>query len=325
MVQRRFMVPTDFLSPGGPAQGQPVEPPADPFAPAGSTAGTGQPATARGILETQGIQFPEGATARFYSATATLEVINTQANMDQVEAFLGEIHDCRNPFIISHTLHIVEGEAALIQKLTAGTETEADHSAAWKRIEEAAAQGKVRELRTLRVEGRSGQRVLTEAGTSRMSVAELHFGGPGPAPVPSGEKPAGPTDKPAAESTAPPTIPDLRLMTAKHRTRMVGTCLELEPILGPDGWTIDVNLALEHHFAPPAGHAAPPASVGATFSVDLPATDFQCARVTTAITFWSGMTRLLGLWKPEGAVDVQGKNLMQAAFLNVELARAEKE
>lgn len=110
---------------------------------------------------------------------------------------------------------------------------------------------------------------------------------------------------------------------------MVGTLLEVDPVGGADGRTVDVNLALEHHYAPPsisppqetgAGPAAPatPLSKSAT-------TVFHMATLKTAITLESGATRLIGLWKPQGIPGYEGKDVLQAAFLRVDWVWNRKE
>lgn len=90
---RSFKVPPDFLTAaGGAAPGNTVAP-ADPFAPAGGAAATGISArpTAKDILMVNGLAFPEGASSSYVAATGQLIVKNSQANLDQVEAFVNEL------------------------------------------------------------------------------------------------------------------------------------------------------------------------------------------------------------------------------------------
>src|SRR5262249_39398934 len=44
--------------------------------------------SARGLLESAGVKFPEGSTAVFDAASSTLVVKNTQSNLDAVAAFV---------------------------------------------------------------------------------------------------------------------------------------------------------------------------------------------------------------------------------------------
>jgi len=89
-----FRVPPDFLTLGGSA-GEVDAGGGDPFAPGGGGGGGGSAikprATAIEILKQAGIMFPESGTAFFSSATSTLTVRNTPANLDLVDQFVESI------------------------------------------------------------------------------------------------------------------------------------------------------------------------------------------------------------------------------------------
>lgn len=92
---RIYKVPPDFETMGGgsPAPAAAAAP-ADPFA-AGGAAPAASGLTVRqsalDILKSQGIPFPEGATAVFNKVTSQLIVKNTQPNLDLVESFVDSI------------------------------------------------------------------------------------------------------------------------------------------------------------------------------------------------------------------------------------------
>lgn len=90
---RMYKVPPDFLSMGG-GSAAPAAASADPFASTAS-ASTGsaliQRQTALEILSSQGIPFPEGASAVFNPVTSQLIVKNTQPNLDLVETFVNSL------------------------------------------------------------------------------------------------------------------------------------------------------------------------------------------------------------------------------------------
>lgn len=94
---RIYKVPPDFESMGGGGGGAPAATaaPADPFAAGGGAAAPASGLLARQnaleILKSQGILFPEGATAVFNKVTSQLIVKNTQPNLDLVEAFVDSI------------------------------------------------------------------------------------------------------------------------------------------------------------------------------------------------------------------------------------------
>jgi general secretion pathway protein D len=82
MVSRTFRVPADFLTTAGSATSA-APATADPFGE--KPAGTGLLSKRRGVMEIfkeQGVTFPEGASASLNTATNTLLVRNTAANVD---------------------------------------------------------------------------------------------------------------------------------------------------------------------------------------------------------------------------------------------------
>ena len=91
---RMYKVPPDFLSMGGGSASAAPAASADPFASTGS-ASTGsaliQRQTALEILSSQGIPFPDGASAVFNPVTSQLIVKNTQPNLDLVETFVSSL------------------------------------------------------------------------------------------------------------------------------------------------------------------------------------------------------------------------------------------
>jgi general secretion pathway protein D len=92
---RIYKVPPDFETMGG-SSAAPAAPAAaaDPFAAGGAaptTSGLTVRQSALDILKSQGIPFPEGATAVFNKVTSQLIVKNTQPNLDLVESFVDSI------------------------------------------------------------------------------------------------------------------------------------------------------------------------------------------------------------------------------------------
>ncbi len=93
LYTRTFRVPPDFLSSavdGGGGGGDVVD---DPFATGGEGGGTSlKPRqSAKDILMSQGITFPEGASAFFNPRTSTLVARNTQNNMELIEVLVQEL------------------------------------------------------------------------------------------------------------------------------------------------------------------------------------------------------------------------------------------
>ncbi len=108
---RIYKVPPDFLSlGGGAAAASAPAATADPFA-SGASATPASSLIARqsalDILKSQGIAFPEGASAVFNPVTSQLIVKNTQPNLDLVEAFVDSIRG-QGPKMIYITSKFVE-------------------------------------------------------------------------------------------------------------------------------------------------------------------------------------------------------------------------
>ncbi len=91
IISRSFRVPPDFIQ-NAPAGDPAATAPADPFAaqaPAGGGGGlTIRRMGAKEFLEARGVTFPEGTSASFNSATSTLTVRNSLANMEMIEMFV---------------------------------------------------------------------------------------------------------------------------------------------------------------------------------------------------------------------------------------------
>ncbi|MEZ0275005.1 MAG: hypothetical protein ACAH88_08875, partial [Roseimicrobium sp.] len=152
-------------------------------------------------------------------------------------------------------------------------------------MEELTLTGKATVLSTQRMEARSGQR-------SSFIVGQEH------ATVDAFQK----NDKGRIE--------------AETNAKVIGTSWEIDPILYPDLHTIDINLSLEYHFAP---LQPPPSDTAPTPDVGSEAEKTYAAKVQSAYTLQSGTTRLISLWKPTGTPELDGKDVLQAAFLRADV------
>ncbi len=285
MQTRYFKVPPDFLSLD--ASTEAGSAPVDPLA-------RNLPAkiySPKDVQKAAGVPFPEGAAAAFDLATSTLIVTNTPENLDMIDSFTN--YGCYRPMGLVHTLHIIEADAATLRKIADETANISDHSKALLKLEALVAQRKARFVSTQQLETRSGQRASIHAGTERMSVTKFRKSDA------SGE------------------------MVAAVDRSPGGTRLEVEPIVGPDGWTIDINLSLDHEFMP-AKQEHQGENGGGAKGLETNTTLTHNAHVITATTMRSGFTRIIGLWKPEGAPSPIGKDVLQIAFLHVDRLAIDK-
>lgn len=288
MKSKTYVVPVDFLSLAGPQANTPTTS-VDPFA---STAPSDPFASKRGVtaqqmLQDQGIAFPQGASAIFHKRAERLTIINTPANLDQVDAFIDSITNCKFTHGLAFTLRLIQADGPTLRQIAADNAATPDQAEALLTLEKLVAEGRAKSIQVLRSETRSGQSVTTEIGPQWMILENVK-------------------------------IDDQGKQTFHHQRRSAGTRFEVDPVVGPDGFTLDLNLHLEHHFAPPAIKNDDAEKVQ---RVGSPAMDFHFAEATTSVTMFSGMTKLIGLWKPEGAAEFEGKDLMQAAFLTATIVQ----
>ncbi|MFC7337177.1 Amuc_1098 family type IV pilus outer membrane protein [Haloferula chungangensis] len=85
MLLKSYRVPPDFLTAGSSGGGGSDVASNDPFAEPSDDGLIAKKLSAREILETRGVSFPEGATAMFNSGNSTLRVRNTAVNHSIVE------------------------------------------------------------------------------------------------------------------------------------------------------------------------------------------------------------------------------------------------
>ena len=106
-------------------------------------------------------------------------------------------------------------------------------------------------------------------------------------------------------------------VTALAETRPAGIKLEVEPIIAPDGWMMDLLYNLEVHSAPPQLREAQAPPLGDSQARKLPVFDFCLAHLTSSITYNGDDTKLLGVWTPCGANGLPRHEVLQAAFLRM--------
>lgn len=303
MQVRRFRIPPDFLSMGSAPAAS-----ADPFASAAAEM-PNEPRfmrriTVEEILKSHGIPFPEGASANFLQASSELLVRNTPGNLDLVEQFVDGMRLSR-PRMLRFSLHIVEADSDLLRQVEKQSFGLPDHAAAWKAVQDAAAQGDARIVRSLWLEGKGGQRATVNNIVEHIYTTEVALPD---APRPSADD----KTRPAAGHS---------LLGVNAEMMLVGTLLELDPTIGADGRTLDISWLLKHHSSPPVLLAEAEAAPEGVLRVAVPQWEYPEHQTTTSITMLSGSTRLLALWKPDKA---EG-DVMQAVFLRADVVTLEAE
>jgi hypothetical protein len=277
--------------------------------------------TAVDILKDAGIPFPEGSSAVFSTANGVglLVVTNLPESLDLVEAFTSSITHCRGA-MISASVHIVQADAKLLRDLVAKAGKNSDHADVLKALEEAVTRGEAKFVSSGWLETRSGQRTALESGIQYMVASPPRLDVPRPPKsAPPAPANAAPERATVEGGVAAALLP--KGLTAKHKSTRVGLSFEVDPVIGPDGVMVDVGFDLDYHYAPPQmrKESRPSDALRAGLSM----VDFHEGKVTTAITMRSGTTRLVGLWKPEGTPEFEKGDLLQAAFLRVDVVRVD--
>ena len=313
MRVRRFRVPPDFLLIGSEATGG--DAPADPFASvAPNNSKPKRSKTAEEILREQGIPFPPGASASYYARTSELVVFNTQDALDLVDAFCWGCDD--KPKLVSCSLHIVQADGNLIRKLDRSTFDLPDHTAAWKEVEDAVAKGTAKIVRSAWIETKSGQQCATQ------SVVEYRRADD---PRATTAPRASESENPAAKNEPAATkgeisAPAGRLLEVGDNSQPSGLRCELEPVVGADGWTIELNVSVEYDYAPPVQRPPDEPQPDRTIRLALPSINFRRHEFKTTTTMRDGSTRMISVWKPDGTPELDG-DVLQVAFLRVDLVR----
>ncbi|TLD70110.1 hypothetical protein FEM03_12995 [Phragmitibacter flavus] len=316
MMMRTFRVPPDFFSVLR-GQNSNDHAPADPFAPA---AASSEPqmtirATALEILRAQGFEFPKGSSANFNPATGELIVRNTQENLEELEAHIGSIR-IRRPQQLVFTLHLISGDATYLRDITTSGIALANHQKIFETIQAAAntnpAPHQLKWLHSTRLQCRSGQRAVLKTGPIHQFVDQVSE----TKPAPTANSKEGDKAVPPAQAAVADALRDFYAVTDQ---REAGLEFEIDPVLGPDGETIDINLSLENHFRAPTLLL----SEADALHLDAPQTHFHTYQNNTSVTLIKGSTRLLGLWLPKGANSAEDPAQAHAAFLQVDLMTLE--
>jgi hypothetical protein len=277
--KRTFPVPRDFMLLG--TSGQPNDDTAKPVVV------SPRRSEAKGILHSQGINFPEGASAVYNPITSELTVTNTLANLDLVETFLMPLDGGIRPRNLSLTLHLFEAPGPLLRRLLTERAAIQDHRPMLEALRSAANMKQALNLSTLRLETKSGQRASAIDGIEKPYISEVGIGDDGQ-----------------------PFI--------NHEMRTLGLSVEVDPVIGPDGWTIDLNAAVRYTTAPPEDYTLRYTDPPTGHEITIPQFRFHQTETTTAVTLQDGTVKLLSVWKPTGPA-FEGKDVLQCALIEAHI------
>ncbi len=303
---------------------------ADPFASAdgpGRGGSKSEPrfttkATVLELLRAYGLPLPEGSSATYDIDHEIVLIRSTPEIIAQVLPWFRDGRKHAAPKTLGLTAHVVQADGAMLRKLLADSRKVTDHTAQWQAIEASLAQAAVTIPSSVWIETKSGQRSKSQSGHDFMTVETSldEFSVPsGPA---TAAKPADKKDAPAPVPTTINLFPQAeRTLNGSHKSQHVGTTLEIDPVIGEDGQTVDLQLALDYDYAPPTQHPTPERDPG-KFRIEDPGTDFHRANLNLGTTMLSGTWRMVGIWKPQGTPEFDGKDLLQAMFIRADILSA---
>jgi len=233
------------------------------------------------ILSEAGIVFGDGASAVYNHDLSALTVINTRDQLDLVEAYTATIGAREEPQM-QVRVEIYELPATLAMEAIESAAPEGRHNAERNAISKAVGLGPIRLVNTISVMVRSGQRAKVE------DVIEFYVK-------------LSPNESPNEKQTNGDD--------QAREVRQVGTIIEVDPVIGADNTTIDLNLSLEHHTAPPE-----------TISVNgLPVLAFHSKKATANFVLLSGSYTLLASWRPTGKPEYGENDLMHVVFVTANI------
>ncbi|MDF1824165.1 MAG: hypothetical protein P1U68_05965 [Verrucomicrobiales bacterium] len=155
-------------------------------------------------------------------------------------------------------------------------------------------------LESVMVTARSGQRAKTESISEVVHPTEFS-----PAEVPA--------TLTQAEDTEPPITP---IGATAFETRHVGVTLEVDPVIGADNTTIDLNLAPE--MVRLEGHTVwPNEEIDAKFRAQIPT--FYTMKTTTQITTLDGRYAFLSTLRPLGPSDRKKEDALVLLFVRADI------
>jgi hypothetical protein len=265
-------------------------------------------------LKYHGVSFPEGARVDHLLPVSMLVARNTARNLDTMQTFL-EGTKAHLAKVANLTLEIVEGNANLMRSLMDRSRSVADHRDFWNEVESLAVEGRMRLLRTARLEVRHGEKGWFAAGKvcGRVPAPEMSPGTTARA-IRSGEVEVV-TDSSARgqrNGSAPPKF------TAP--ARLIGTWLEVAPVI--NGTSMDLEVEIEHHYIASTEYTSRHGVAECLGGAGHTLANYRRFRCSSSMAARPGMVRLVGVWSPEESISESPRSVMQAAFLRVDHAWA---
>lgn len=238
-----------------------------------------------------GMEFPAGTHCVYDSETRILEIRHGPSQIAYAEEILDREGESEYPPIgIRLEIYQMPAKAAVKVQQLCGPET--DHTAVWESIQGMVDRGQASVVSSMATIGRSGQRTQIKAVQEAAYPTSVEW-----------------------DKTKEVVIP------VGFETTQVGTVMEVDPVIGADNFTVDLNLSVEHHTAPPTMKpvAVKSPKTGSVVAIEVP--EFHRKQLATQLTMSNNSVRCIASWRPTGKAEFEKKDQMQVAFLKVDLQK----
>jgi hypothetical protein len=275
-------------------------------------------------LKSLGLNIPEGSSITYNPSFGILLIRSTPQCLELLETLLRSGIRSGPTKLLQLTAHIVQAEGPFLRNILQKTRGITDHSQVWHNVEDAVAKNQARILRSMWIPTRSGLRSSCDFGQN-YTLLDMA------SPVPENVKDSNPESKPEektkdTQTTPIPASASSSINVAPHPTltiennaQLVGTSLEIDPVICEDGQTVNLNLALKYDFSMPTRNALVEVVPGNVIRPETRVIDFHQTDINLATSQTDGTWRLMGVWKPRGSAEFDGKDVLQALFVRVDI------
>lgn len=238
-------------------------------------------------LKEQGLALPEGSVVVFDPVSLSLAARAPRITQSSINFTSGSFRQGTESFIELNTV-LLEGEAKTIRAQLPKAGETADHAEILTQLEKSVQGGNVSIIQRRRTEVRSGQR-------SKITDSREHYVADNLTLAPNGT------------------------LLYGSEVREEGTTWEFDPVLGADNDTIDLSMALSHHFAPSERRQIS-FSTNEKGAISSAFTESSVAKVASQFTLANATTKMIGVWKPQPILSAGGEaDRLQAAFVSVDI------
>lgn len=213
------------------------------------------------MLKDKGIDFPEGASVLYNPKLSSLVVRNTQANMDLLETLIA-VTDQNRPSVLRLRVEFYEMQKETALEIIKAADSQPAADAATALLKKLVGAGEVKLLSSPSLITRSGQRAKIESG-EKLEYVSGYVGKDG-------------KDVP------------------KMKSVLIGTSVECDPVVGADGNTLDIAIAVSMARGEPKVTKRKIVGPASGLEREVESVAINEGKLTLAFTTLSGQTQLIG-------------------------------